>query len=212
MAKRKRSRSKARKRTRAPRSKARTRKRAKRSRLAIALTSFRRALKSKRPARVERAALRAETELAASWRRARVDSRLAELQRERRRVAIIRRGVLGEWTDAERSRAPWNVREIVGSVLKPIPDATWSGKPVGHYLKGKPRIETTRVHGFAPIEEMEDAFGKDARTIRGIVIKDKDTEAETWIRFEDPLEDYADLYPVLRDYYAKTGFEVSVWK
>lgn len=192
-------------RTRSTRAKARTRTKRKPSAvLANALRAFKRALSSKRPDRVTKAAERYESALDASTKRARSKERAAALKREAKRVWNIRRGVNGLWTDKQRSRMPRDVRDAVARVWKPMPSGI-----DGRYLASDPskRRDVVRVKGFTPVEGadgLEAAFG-DARNIKGLVVEDPDGGPDTWIEFDDPLDDWVDLYEIERDYYESTG-------
>lgn len=186
-------------RTRSARGKARRPAKRKPSVLANALRAFKAALSSKRPDRVLKAADRYDDALLVSTKRAKLAARKRELRAERKRVSQIRRGVSGQWTDEEKVATPLAVRETIGRVWRPIPAGV-----KGRYLKSDPseRRDVVRVDPFAPVEDLEAAFG-DVREIRGIVIEaDPATGGEdTWIEFDEPLDDWADLYSIERDAY-----------
>lgn len=188
-------------RTRSARGKARQRKKRKPSVLAKALRAFTRALSSKRPDRVLRAADSYDDALSASLNRTKARDRRRALRAERKRVSQVRRGVSGHWTDEEKVATPLHVRELIGRVWRPIPAGV-----EGRYLTSDPskRRDVVRVDPFAPVEELEAAFG-DVREIRGIVIEADpatgDGGLDTWIEFDEPLDDWADLYTIERDAY-----------
>jgi hypothetical protein len=132
-------------------------------------------------------------------------SKTPEAKRERSQAKRIERGARGLWSDSERSRQSRAIRERVGGLHARLPQEL--GLRPGHIVR--PPRKPVAVKAFAPREELEAAFGENQpENIKGLLVSSDDAtagQAETWIRFDDPIEDWEDYYAAAREYYEETG-------
>lgn len=132
-------------------------------------------------------------------------SRTPQAKRERSQAKRIERGARGLWSDSERSRQSRAIRERVGNLHARLPQEF--GLRPGHIVR--PPRKAVAVSAFSPREELQAAFGEDTpENIKGLLVSSDDAEAgkaETWIRFDLPIEDWEDYYAAAREYYEETG-------